>query len=85
MLEKRVFDYELWPHIRECFQRGIRFQLVCVGARVRVQEVDHSFACWVSALLRDPVGARVEAIDFCDGARVGRDASCELCGDLSVD
>ena len=25
VLEERVFDDELWPHLRECFQRGIRF------------------------------------------------------------
>ena len=25
VLEKRVFDDELWPHVCECFQRGIRF------------------------------------------------------------
>ena len=25
VLEERVFDDELWPHVRECFQRGIRF------------------------------------------------------------
>ena len=25
MLEERVFDDELWPHIRECCQRGMRF------------------------------------------------------------
>ena len=55
------------------------------SACVRVQEVDYSCDCWVSALLRDPIGARVEAIDFYDGACVGRDASCELCGDLSID
>ena len=85
MLEERVFDYELWPHIHECFQRRILFQLVCVGARVRVQEVDNSCDCWVSVVLRDLVGARVEAIDFCDGANVGRDATWELYEDLSVD
>ena len=36
MLEKRVFDDELLPHVCDCFQRGIRFKLVCVCARVRV-------------------------------------------------
>ena len=25
VLEERVFDDELWPHVCECFQRGIRF------------------------------------------------------------
>ena len=85
MLEKCVFNYELWPHICKCFQRGIRLQLVRIGARVSVQEMDHSCDCWGSALLCDSVDARVKAIDFCDGTNVGRDASCELCGDLSVD
>ena len=84
VLEERVFDDKLWPRVCECFQCGIRLQLVSVGALVRVQEVNHSGDCWVSALLRDPVGARVEAIAFCDGASVELDASCELCGDFSV-
>ena len=47
--------------------------------------MDYSCNCCVSALLPDPVGARVETINFCDGASVGRDASCELWGDLNID
>ena len=84
MLEERVFDYELGPHVSKCFQRGICFQLVCIGARVNVQVINYSCDCRVSALQRDPVGACVEEISFCDKTSVGQDASRELSGDLSV-
>ena len=42
MLDKRVFDDELWVHVRECVQRKIRLYLVCVNVRVRVQKVNYS-------------------------------------------
>ena len=85
VIEEGIIDDELWQRVRECFQRRIRLELVCVDACVHVQLVNYSYDCCVSALVRDPVVGRVDTIDFCDGACVGGDTSCKLCGDLSID
>ena len=66
VLTERVFNNKLRPCVCEGFQRRNRFKLVPVGARVGIQEVDDSCDCWISALLRDLVDTRVEAVSFSD-------------------